>query len=67
MIPMIRNATVDLPCPGSPGTRLSPVQALNAIATGNRNAGQPNNMKSALASHAPNGPIRLLTWPGSPV
>ena len=28
-----------------------PVQALNAIANGNRNAGQPNSRKSALDSH----------------
>ncbi len=65
--PVTRSAIVVRPCPGWPGTRLRPTQALNAIATGNRNAGQPNNRYSALASQAPSGPIRLLTCPGSPV
>ncbi len=41
--PVTRSATVVRPCPGSPGARLSPTHALNAMASGNRNAGHPNS------------------------
>ena len=68
MIPMMRSATVDRPCPGLPGTALEsgPGAERDRDRKQERGPAEKHEERARRAS-APSGPIRLLTWPGSPV